>query len=121
MFKRILAASDVLTAMDTPVLTAAKIAERNNAKLYILHVLESASTENRHLVKHFKTGEDLITTIDYEKAVKTQIEKIYKNAFQPSLRYEIRIVPGFPWKEILRWAREKNTDLIVLGPHSTRA
>ncbi len=121
MFKRILAASDVLTAMDTPVLTAAKIAERNNAKLYILHVLESASTENRHLVKHFKTGEDLITTIDYEKAVKTQIEKIYKNAFQPSLRYEIRIVPGFPWEEILRWAREKSTDLIVLGPHSTRA
>ena len=121
MFKRILAASDVLTGMDTPVLTAAKIAERNNAKLYILHVLESASTENRHLIKHFRTGEDIITTIDYEKGVKTQIEKIYKDTLQSSLKYEIKVVPGFPWEEILRWSREKSTDLIVLGPHSTRA
>lgn len=121
MFKRILAASDVLTEMDTPVLTAVKIAEQNNAKLYILHVLESASAENRHLVKHFRTGEDIITTIDYEKSVKTQLEKIYADTFQSSLDYEIRVAPGFPWKEILRWSREKSTDLIVLGPHSTRA
>ena len=121
MFKRILAASDVMTEMDAPVLTAAKIAERNNAKLYILHVLESTSIENRHLVRHFRTGEDIITTIDYEKSVKTQLEKIYHDMFHPSLNYEIRVVPGFPWEEILRWAREKSTDLIVLGPHSTRA
>lgn len=121
MFKRILAASDVLTEMDTPVLTAAKIAEQNNAKLYILHVLESTSTKNRHLVKHFLTGEDIITTIDYENSVKAQLEKIYKDTFHPSLNYEIKVVSGFPWEEILRWAREKNTDLIVLGPHSTRA
>ena len=121
MFKQILAASDVLTEIDTPVLTAAKIAQQNNAKLYILHVLESTSTENRHLIKHFRTGEDIITTADYEKRVKTQIEKIYKDTFQPSLNYEIRVLPGFPWEEILRWSREKGTDLIVLGPHSTRA
>lgn len=121
MFKRILAASDVLDTMDAPVLTASKIAERSNAKLYILHVLESTSKENRHLVKHFKTDEDIITTIDYEKSVKTQLEKVYKDTFQPSLNYEIRVVPGFPWEEILRWSREENTDLIVLGPHSTRA
>ena len=121
MFKRILAASDVLTAMDTPVLTAAKTAEQNNSKFYLLHVLESTSTENRHLVKHFRTGEDIITTIDYEESVKTQLEKIYKDTFKPFLNYEIRVVSGFPWEEILRWSREKSTDLIVLGPHSTRA
>ena len=121
MFKRILAATDVLTATDTPVLTAAKIAEQNNAKLYILHVLESTSTENRHLIKHFRTGENIITTIDYEKSIKTHIETIYKDTFHLSLNYEIRVTPGFPWEEILRWSREKNIDLIVLGPHSTRA
>lgn len=121
MFKQILAASDVLTGMDPPVLTAAKIAERNHAKLYILHVLESTSTENRYLIKHFRTGEDFITTIDYEKSIKTQLKKIYKETFHPCLNYEIRVVPGFPWEEILRWAREKNTDLIVVGPHSMKA
>jgi nucleotide-binding universal stress UspA family protein len=121
MFKRILAATDMLTDKDTPVLTAAKIAEQNNAKLYILHVLESASSENRQLIKHFRTGEDILTTTDYENSVKTHLYKMYKEMFQSSLHYEIRVAPGFPWEEILRWAREKHTDLIVLGPHSTRA
>jgi nucleotide-binding universal stress UspA family protein len=120
MFKRILAASDVLTTKDTTILTAVKIAERNNARLFLLHVLESTSAENRYLIKHFRTDEDIITTTDYEKSVKTQLEKIYKDTFHFSLNYEIRVAPGFPWEEILRWASEKNTDLIVLGPHSTR-
>jgi len=121
MFKKILAASDVLDTMDAPVLTAVKIAERTHANLYILHVLESTSKENRHLVKHFRTDENIITTTDYEKSVKTQLETLYKDTLKPSLSYEIRVVPGFPWEEILRWSREKSTDLIVLGPHSTRA
>ena len=121
MFKKILAATDLITASDAQVLTAAKVAEQNQAKLYILHVLESASTENRRLIKHFKTGEDIITHVDYERAVKKQINNIYTEVFQPSLNYEIRVTPGFPWEEILRWAREISTDLIILGPHSTRA
>ena len=53
--------------------------------------------------------------------VKKQINNIYTEVFQPSLNYEIRVTPGFPWEEILRWAREISTDLIILGPHSTRA
>jgi nucleotide-binding universal stress UspA family protein len=121
MFKKILAATDLITASDAQVLTAAKVAEQNQAKLYILHVLESASTENRRLIKHFRTGEDIITHVDYESAVKKQINNIYTEVFQPTLNYEIRVTPGFPWEEILRWAREISTDLIILGPHSTRA
>ena len=121
MFKKILTATDLITDSDAQVLTAAKVAEQNQAKLYFLHVLESASTENRRLIKHFRTGEDIFTHVDYERAVKKQINNIYTKVFQPSLNYEIRVTPGFPWEEILRWAREINTDLIVLGPHSTRA
>jgi nucleotide-binding universal stress UspA family protein len=121
MFKKILVATDLIKASDAQVLTAAKVADQNQAKLYILHVLESASTENRRLIKHFRTGEDIVTHVDYERAVKKQINNIYTEVFQPSLNYEIRVTPGFPWEEILRWAREISTDLIILGPHSTRA
>jgi len=121
MFYKILAATDLITAFDAPVLTAAKIAEQHQAKLYILHVLESASTENRHLIKHFRTGKDITTDKDYERIVNTQIKNIYTEVFQPSLNYEIRATPGFPWEEILRWAREISADLIIIGPHSTRA
>ena len=121
MFKRILTATDILTDKDTPVLTAAKIAEQNHAALYVLHVLESASSENRKLIKHFRTGEDFLASTDYENIVKEHLYKIYEEIFPSFLHCEIRIAPGFPWEEILRWAREKHADLIVLGPHSTRA
>jgi nucleotide-binding universal stress UspA family protein len=121
MFKKILAATDLITVCDAPVLTAAQIAEQNNAKLHILHVLESASTENRHLIKHFRTGKDVFTSAEYEETVKEEINKTYTEVFTPSLNYEIRVTLGFPWQEILRWAREVSADLIVLGPHSTRA
>jgi nucleotide-binding universal stress UspA family protein len=121
MFTNVLAAIDRVTLCDVPVLTAARIAEQNNGKLHIIHVLESASTQNRHLIKHFKTGKEIVTGAAYEKAVTEKINKIYAQVLKPYENYEIRVTPGFPWEEILRWARETRTDLIVLGPHSTRA
>ena len=47
MFKKILAATDLITASDAQVLTAAKVAEQNHAKLHILHVLESPGPKAR--------------------------------------------------------------------------
>jgi len=121
MFTNVLAAIDRVTVLDAPVLTAARIAEQNNAKLHIIHVLESASSDNRHLIKHFKTGEEIVTGAAYEEAVTEEINKVYAEVLGAYGNYEIRVTPGFPWEEILRWARQISTDLIVLGPHSTRA
>ena len=121
MFKNILTATDLVTVCDASVLTAAQIAKQNNAKLQILHVLESASAVDRHLIKHFITGKDIITSSDYEETVREEINKVYIEVLKPSVNYEIRVTPGFPWEEILRWTREEGTDLIVLGPHSARA
>ena len=121
MFTNILAAIDRVTVVDTLVLTAARIAKQNNGKLHIIHVLESASTQNRQLTKHFKTGEEIVTGAAYEKAVTEEIKTVYADILKSCGNYEIRVSPGFPWEEILRWARQIGTDLIVLGPHSTRA
>ena len=121
MFKKILTATDLVTVCDASVLTAAQIAKQNNAKLQILHVLESASAVDRHLIKHFITGKDIVTSSDYEETVREEINKVYIEVLKPSVNYEIRVTPGFPWEEILRWTREEGTDLIVLGPHSARA
>jgi len=121
MFTNILAAIDGVTVCDAPVLTAARIAQQNNAKLHIIHVLESASADNRHLVKHFKTGEEISTGAAYEEAVMEEIKKVYVEVLKSYGNYEIRVTSGFPWEEILRWARQISADLIVLGPHSTKA
>ena len=121
MFTSVLAAIDRVSVLDATVLTAARIAEQNNGKLHIIHVLESASRKNRRLIKHFKTGEEIVTGAEYEKAVTEEIKKVYDDILKSYGNYEIRVTPGFPWEEILRWSRQITTDLIVLGPHSTRA
>jgi nucleotide-binding universal stress UspA family protein len=121
MFKNILAATDLTATCDSPVLTAAKIARQNQAGLYILHVLESASSKDRHLVKHFKTGREIVAGEAYEQTVKKEINRIYQKALKSCSDFEIRITVGFPWKEIIRWAAKEKADLIVIGPHSLRA
>jgi len=105
MFTNVLAAIDRVTVLDASVLTAARIAEKNNGKLHIIHVLESASTQNRRLIKHFKTGEEIVTGAEYEKAVTEEIKKVYDDVLKSCGNYEIRVTPGFPWEEILRWAQ----------------
>ena len=121
MFKKILVATDMLEACDAAVLTALEIAKQNNGKFYILHVLESASTIYRQFVKHFKTGEEIVSDEEYEETVKKEIEKKCAGALKPYGKYEIMVTAGFPWEEILKWARQNKADLIVLGPHSGRA
>jgi len=121
MFKRLLAATERVNFCDAPVLTALKIAEKNNAQLSILHVLESETTKDRHLVKHFRTGEEIVAGTEYEETVKKEIHKSCSDLIKSDVHYTIKVTPGFPWKEILRLARKDKTDLIVLGPHTERA
>ncbi|MEZ4525301.1 MAG: universal stress protein [Desulfobacterales bacterium] len=121
MFKKILTATDLPTVYDAPVLSAERIAERNMAELRILHVLESASAENRHLVRHFETGEEIIADADYEALVRQEMEKSCADVLTSQTNCSIRVTTGFPWEEIVRMAREVAADLIVLGPHSGRA
>jgi len=122
MFNKILVATDLLENCDPAVLVAAKIAEQHKGMLHVLHILESGySGEYRNFVKDFKTGEELVSNEKYEAIVKEQIKSMYIWILKDPENYEIRIRPGLPWEEILRWARKKGPELIVLGPHSGRA
>ena len=121
MFKRLLAATELVGVCDAPLLTALRIAEQNNAQLSILHVLESDTTKDRRFVKHFRTGEEFVTNTEYEETVKKEIHKSCSGLLGAEFHYPINVTPGFPWKEILRLAKKDKTDLIVLGPHTGRA
>ena len=120
MFNRIMVATDIVTTADAPVISAARLARQQGARLYLLHVMASASTQNRRLIRHFETDAEITADADDEDSIRQALQKTYKDDLS-DIPYEIRITAGFPWEEILRWAREIDTDLIVLGPHSTRA
>jgi nucleotide-binding universal stress UspA family protein len=120
MFNRIMAATDIITTADAPVESAIRIARQQGAHLYLLHVMESASTEDRRLIRHFDTGVEMRAGPSYENALGKRLAKTYRNELT-NIPHEVQVTAGFPWEEILRWARTIDTDLIVLGPHSTRA
>jgi nucleotide-binding universal stress UspA family protein len=121
MFKNILAATDLVSVSNPVVTAAAMVAQKYQANLHVLHVLESAHADNRLLVKHFKTGEEIVASADYIKTVENEISNTYAGLLKPSVNFEISVTPGFPWEEIIRYSRQFKAGLLVLGPHSGRA
>jgi nucleotide-binding universal stress UspA family protein len=121
MFKNILSATDLVETRDAPVTAAFEIAALNNSRLHILHVLESASASNRQRVKHFKSGQELESNPLYEKQVWAAIRHTYADRLSNHPHCEISVSTGYPYEEILTRGRSIGTDLIVIGPHSSRA
>lgn len=121
MFQKILTATDSVAIVDAPVLTAFEIARQNSGVLHVLHVLESSSANDRHWVKHFRTGENIESTCDYEQKIKEEIQKTYSDTMKSFRDFKIHVTTGYPFEEILCWAEKINADLIVTGPHSSRA
>ena len=120
MFNRILVATDMVSTVDPPVVSAARLARRHDARLYLLHVMESASTDNRRLIRHFETGKEMLADAGYAKVVHQTLATTYRQALA-DVAHDIRITVGFPWQEILIWAKTVDSDVILLGPHSSRA
>ncbi|MCP4115543.1 MAG: universal stress protein [Desulfobacteraceae bacterium] len=121
MFKNILVATDMVTRVDAPVLTAIDLAAQYGAGLNILHVLESASTEDRDLVKHFKSNGELQVSNGYLEKVRHAMVKTYGTGLTGPGKRELHITTGYPWEEILGLGRKIDADLIILGPHSGKA
>jgi nucleotide-binding universal stress UspA family protein len=121
MFKKILVATDTLAFCDVKVRSAAAIAVQNHAALYLLHVLESTSPIYRNFVKHFQSGEEILCTPEYQSTVKETINRNCESVLKKCDAHEIEIALGYPWEEILKRAKAKEAELIVLGPHTGEA
>ena len=121
MFEKILSATDLVESVDASATAAQAIAKYNNGKLHLLHVLESSSLQNRHLVKHFKTGEEFESNPNYEQEILETLRRAYMNHPEAQRDVEIRVATGYPFEEILAWSHKIDADLIVMGSHSSRA
>ncbi|MFZ7124830.1 MAG: universal stress protein [Desulfobacterales bacterium] len=121
MFKAILTATDRVLESDPCVETAARLALKNDGRLLVLHVLDSPETDDRRWVRHFRTGERLMTSREYEAEVRDRLTASNRRVLRTVPSAEVRVTTGFPWEEILRSARSFGSDLIVMGAHSRRA
>lgn len=123
MFQRILVATDMLEACDAAVIGALDIAMKNQARLFIIHVLEPTYFHECgpvETVRDFQTGKETPATKEYKERVADELDKKCAGVLKSYNNYEIHIAYGRPSIEIRRFARKIGADLIILGAHAGR-
>lgn len=114
--KRILAPTDFSEPSNHALRSAAEMARQFEAKLLLLHVVSNEALESiskAHVPPHpvDRVYEDLSQEIheQYLTYVPPEIRKATET--------EILVLPGVPFLEIIRVARLKGVDLIVMATH----
>ena len=115
MFKRILFATTASPACDPAARVAFDMAKRYDAELTVFHVLGIPSRGFSQLVVDVRTGEQVSYDEDYLDWVKDEMKNTYASQLDTHERCIIEATPGVPHTEILRIARKKDVDLIIMG------
>jgi len=115
-YKNILYCTDYSEDAGIALIHAIDFAQRYDAKLHILHVLDSI---HRYTPPETTEGrpQGTITTATPQLAeqVLAEIKEKLKNEVKEVANVVWRVIPGVPFVEIVRYARENEVDLIVMG------
>jgi nucleotide-binding universal stress UspA family protein len=114
--KKILLATDFSENSKWALTYALSFAKKYDAKLYILHVIQQPTYP---LGMYAEISFDAMDK--FNRNISEATEKEMKNLCETELgglkNYESMIVSGTPFLEILRTAKEKEVDLIIVGTH----
>jgi len=115
MFKKILFATSASLASDYAARVAFDMAQRYDAHMTIFHVLGVPTRGYSQVVLDVKTGEKIELDDEYVSWVEEEIKTYYSRQLETAGDFEIKIVVGFPHREILREARDSHPDLVIMG------
>jgi nucleotide-binding universal stress UspA family protein len=108
--KRMLVPHDFSDTSETAVRYAVELARRFGARLYFLNVSERLRME---MSTEFPMGLD--------EAVESAVRERLMTTVTPEERNQLKplfiVLPGAPAAEIVRYAKDENIDLIVMGTH----
>ena len=114
--KKILLATDFSENSKWALTYALSFAQKYDAKLYILHVIQQPSYP---LGMYAEISFDAMDK--FNRNISEATAKEMKNLCETELKgfenYESLIISGIPFLEIIRVAKEKEADLIVVGTH----
>ncbi len=115
-FKRILAPTDFSPLGEVGLQAAAELAHRVGARLSLLHVVREDELEALASAHQPRHPVDLIYQ-DLETALLEQFRRVVPPDVRRDLAVEPLVTVGAPVTEILRAARLKESDVIVMGTH----
>ena len=111
LFSNIVFGTDFSKAADYAYMWAYKLASTVGAKLHLFHACD-INTGAAGAIMEQDEIEDQI-----QKA-KAKIEKRYLSKMNGYDNYDVEVREGIPYVEILKFAREKTGDLIVMAHHT---
>ncbi|MDM8524408.1 universal stress protein [Desulfococcaceae bacterium HSG8] len=108
-FSNIIFGTDFSKASNSAFLFAYKLAKEIGAKLWLFHAIDlshSATPLEQHEIE------------EKLEAAKKRMEDTYVSQMKDFDNYEINVWEGIPYVEILKYSRDKNSDLIVMAHHT---
>ncbi len=115
--KRILFPTDFSEGALHALPYALDMAKSCGAKLYMLHVIYDVATASGLYVPHVSFDE---MYKDLEKSAQKELEKFACEELKDLKDVEYTVLRGIPYDEILKFAQEKNIDMIVIGTHGRK-
>mgnify|MGYP001057872241 CR=1 FL=1 len=110
-FSNIIFGTDFSKASDSAFMFAYKLCKEIGSKLYLFHALDLSSVQSGTVLEQSEV-EDRIAE------AKKKLEAKYISKMEDFDNYEVEVWEGIPYVEILKYAREKNGDLIVMAHHT---
>ena len=124
--KKILYATDLSRNSAFAFQYAMSFAEKQNAEIVILYVLEEISPNTQALLSLYLADSQLMNVLeekrDMAEKIKTRLnafcEQEYRDAPSCTSRVaDIEVTEGYPAEQILKKADELNCDAIIMGTH----
>ena len=118
MFEKILFATTGTPICDHAAHVAFDLTKKYKSALTLFHTLGLPSHGFSQVVKDIRTGEEEYANGDYVDWVREEIKTYYTKQLEETEAAVIEAATGAPHREILRYARKSDTDLIIMGAHA---
>jgi universal stress protein A len=115
LYRRILHPTDFSRASRPAFARAVKLARQEGAELLIVHVMVPPAPFVGNGYVSPKTYEDLEAAA--RKSAETQLKAVLARAKKAGARAKAILTEGIPVEQIVRAAKGKRADLIVIGTH----
>lgn len=105
---------------------AVDLAEKHNALIYILHVIEELPSSAKSAIEHYLSDEQLDKyhnrNEELKKIITTRLstfcENVKKEDPQCTFRVaSIDVIEGHPVNEIIKHSEKEDCDIIIMGTH----